>query len=196
MIRAGDVLENPISRETFVFTRTAADTNGDALEFLTIVRPGGAAGNAGMVHIHPLQTETFVVRKGEIAVTLGGRERVYAAGETAVVPAGTSHTWRNAHPTEDLEFVAEFRPALHWEAIFESVFALVQMGRTRPDGSIPLLQMAVTLHRYPDHYVLPAPSRWLQRALFALLSPLGRMMGYKAQYEYVRETPPHPGNLG
>ena len=63
MIRAGDQLENTITGEVLVFHRTSAETNGEAVVFETIVRPGGFVAAA---HVHPYQTERFEVTGGAV----------------------------------------------------------------------------------------------------------------------------------
>ena len=63
MAHAGLILDNPVSGERFEFRRTAADTNGELLEFdLTLAADGHVPG----AHVHPEQEERFVVHSGTV----------------------------------------------------------------------------------------------------------------------------------
>jgi hypothetical protein len=50
MAYAGQILENPQSGERFVFSRAAADTNGEYLEFDLELQPDGKVPGK---HVHP-----------------------------------------------------------------------------------------------------------------------------------------------
>ena len=68
---AGDVFENPATRETGRIITGAGDTEGRYMQSETRVRPGGAV---SVAHRHPHCTERFEVLEGELTVQLDGRD--------------------------------------------------------------------------------------------------------------------------
>lgn len=193
-VRAGDVIHNPISGETFTFLKTAADTGGTLLEIDCTVTPGGRLA-APLMHVHPKQDETFVIFEGHLRAVVGGVERTYGPGETVFIPAGTPHIGFNASDRKPVRFLTRLDNPGAWELLFAFIFDAARKGRTRPDGSMPLLPMAVALHRYPDHFSLAGPPVWLQKLAFALLFPVGRLLGHDVTYRVDRgpvPAIPHP----
>lgn len=74
MIQAGDVIENPVTGERLVFRKTSRETNGEAVELETFVKPDGFVAAA---HVHPHQEEQFHVLRGTVGFRLG-REEIFA----------------------------------------------------------------------------------------------------------------------
>lgn len=173
---AGKVIESPDT--TLVFERTAADTNGELLRFGQRVQAGHAPIPA---HVHARQEERFVVLSGRMGVRAAGIEKVLGAGEEAVVPPGTPHTFWNASPNgEVLHQVVELRPALDSERFFETVFGLQREGKLVEGRTPNLLMMAPVIVRYENW--LAGPPVVLQRLLFSPLALLGRLLGYRPSY--------------
>ena len=107
-----------------------------------------------------------------------GRETVTAQpGDCLVVPAGTPHKFWNAGSVDAI-FVAEVRPALQFEALLATMFALAADGKTNAHGMPNPLQLAVIAHAYADTIRVPVPPEFVQRAGLALAAPVGRMLGY------------------
>src|SRR3954453_22706521 len=108
MARAGDVLEDPTSGDRLVFLQTAAETNGELLEYeLTFTPRGFAVRN----HLHPRQSERHEVLEGSLGLVVAGKERTLAAGDAEDVPSNTQH---RIFATQDPPLRARFalRPAL------------------------------------------------------------------------------------
>jgi quercetin dioxygenase-like cupin family protein len=61
MAFTGQVLDNPISGERFVFHQTASDTGGQLLAFDLVLTPDGHVPGG---HVHPVQEERFQVLRG------------------------------------------------------------------------------------------------------------------------------------
>ena len=55
-------------------------------------------GDQAPPHVHHGSDEAFYVLDGEIEVLDGAERRILAAGELAVIPAGTVHTFANRGP--------------------------------------------------------------------------------------------------
>jgi mannose-6-phosphate isomerase-like protein (cupin superfamily) len=181
MIRAGDVIENAVTGERIVFRKTSRETNGNAVVIETFVRPNGFVAAA---HVHPSQEERFEVLSGSLGMKVGGEKVVAGPGQRVTVPAGTAHTFWNAGDTE-AHFVCEISPALQFESLLETMFALAADGKTNRKGMPNPLRLAVIANWHFDTVQLPFPPAILQRIGLALGAPLGRLLGYGATYEPV-----------
>jgi quercetin dioxygenase-like cupin family protein len=178
MIHAGDTIENPVTGERIVFQRTSRETNGEAVAFETIVGPNGFVAAA---HVHPRQEERFEIVAGTLGLRMGGEEIVAGPGETLIIPAGTPHRFWNAGDDE-VRFRCEVRPALQFEQLLETMFALAADGKTNRKGMPNPLRLAVIARAYFDVVRLPFPPVFVQRWGLALGAPLGRLVGYRATY--------------
>ena len=74
------------------------------------------------------------------------------------------------------------RPAMKMEEFFETIWGLAKDGKTNEGGVPNLLQVAVIAREHADEYRLVRPPWPVQRALFAVLAPAGRLLGYMARY--------------
>ncbi|HEY7692075.1 MAG TPA: cupin domain-containing protein [Gaiellaceae bacterium] len=179
MIRTGTVIENPVTGERIVFRKTSRDTGGEAVVIETFVQPHGFVAAA---HVHPGQEERFEVLKGSIGFKIGREQIVAGPGQRLTVPAGTPHRFWNAGDTE-AHFVCEVRPALQFESLLETMFALAADGKTNRKGMPNPLRLAVIANAHFDTVRLPFPPAILQRIGLALGSPAGRLLGYTPTYE-------------
>ncbi len=151
MIRTGDSIANPVTGETVTFQRTSADSDGELVIAEVTLEPGGSA--AG-VHVHPNQTETFQILDGTVGFRLG-RERLFATtGETIVVKAGTAHAFWNTGEGQ-ARFLCEMRPALGFERLLETMFALARDGKTNSRGLPHPLRLAAIADHHRDDLQLP-----------------------------------------
>jgi len=180
-VKSGDVLEHPVTREKIVFRKTAHDTGGELMQADVYMQPGGFVAAA---HIHPRQEERFEVIAGTLHGRIAGKELTAGPGEIFIVPKGTPHAWWNSGDNE-LHVLVEVRPALRFETFFETFFGLAQEGKVDPKTGLPnLLQLAVTLPAFQNELILAQPPRLVQRVLFGLLAPIGRLLGYRAECPY------------
>jgi quercetin dioxygenase-like cupin family protein len=184
MVRVGDVIDNPTTGETMTFLRTAKETGGEFLLIDMAVRAGGFVAGE---HIHPYQEERFHITSGHITVRIDGEERRYGAGDNITIPAGAPHAWWNSGPDE-LRVLLAFRPAGRFAEFITTFFALARAGQTNKRG-IPTnpLQLAATFSGYQDVIRGTRPPWLVQRLLFALLNPIGRLLGYRADVPYPRQ---------
>lgn len=184
MAHAGDVLENPVTRERLTFLQTAADTRGELLRIEFSFEPGGFV---AAEHVHPAQEERIEIVAGAPAFRIAGRERVGRAGDVVVVPPGTPHKWWNGGDVEARAFV-ELRPALRMEALFETMAALARAGKLNRKGFPDPLRGAVIARAFKAE-IAPAhdsatPFGWLplplMSALLVVLGAVGRALGYRS----------------
>jgi mannose-6-phosphate isomerase-like protein (cupin superfamily) len=186
MIHAGDMLENPITGERLLFRKTSSDTGGEVVVLETFVKPDGFVAAA---HVHPYQEERFEVLDGSVGFMLGRKEFVAGPGEKLTVPAGTPHRFWNAGE-EEARFVCEVRPALQFEQLIETMFALASDGKTNSRGLPNPLRLAVIANATFDTVRLPFPPAWMQRLGLAMGAPVGRLLGYEPVY-VPAEVPGH-----
>ncbi len=176
MFTSGQTISNAVTGEEIRFLQTAAETGGARVVVDTLVRPGGAVATR---HIHPHQTERFEVLEGEMAFHVGREHVTLTAGDAVTVPAGTPHAFCNAGAV-DARFRAEVSPALHFEELLATMFALAAEGRTNDRGMPNPLQLAVVADAYWDTIRVPFPPAIVQRLGLALLAPVARVCGYRA----------------
>jgi hypothetical protein len=97
------------------------------------------------------------------------------------VPAGTPHKLWNAGD-ETAHFVCEIRPALQFESLVETMFALAADGKTNRKGMPNPLRLAVIAQAHFDTVQLPFPPAIIQRLALALAAPFGKALGYGPVY--------------
>jgi quercetin dioxygenase-like cupin family protein len=178
MIRTGDTIHNPVTGERVTFLATSADTDGEAVVIETVVQPDGCVAAA---HVHPAQSERFAVKSGKLGLKVGREKRTLGAGEFVIVEPGTAHRFWNAGD-EPVRFVCEIRPALQFESLLETMFALAADGKTNRKGMPNLLRLAVIANAHFDTVRLPFPPAWLQKAGLVLGAPVGRLLGFEPVY--------------
>jgi quercetin dioxygenase-like cupin family protein len=175
MAHPGDVVEAPLLGARATFLETAEQTNGELLSVEVVLPPGFSVSE----HLHPAQEERHKVVRGTLRARVGGQQRDYLEGETAIGPPGVAHAWSNQSDGEDLCIVSEHRPALHMEALLEGGFTIARDLQADKKGVLKhLLRMAVLLDETSDDFYM---TQWPMQALlrlFAALAPIGRLLGY------------------
>lgn len=181
--RRGDVLENVITGErAIVLVGTEDSDDGRVIAFMG-VRPGGAVVGE---HVHSSITERFRVVSGQLGVRINGREAELGPGEEITVRPGVVHDWWNAGG-EEAQVVVEIDPGRRFEIMISTLFGLANDGLTNDKGMPHLLQAAVIAQEFGDVVEFVRPPRIIQRALFGVLAPIGRALGYRPYYErYLR----------
>jgi quercetin dioxygenase-like cupin family protein len=185
MIHTGDTIQNPVTGERITFLATSRDTDGEAVVIEVVVQPKGFVAAA---HVHPFQSERFAVAEGTLGLKAGGSKLTLRRDEVFIVEAGRPHRFWNAGENE-ARFVCEIRPALEFESLLETMFALAADGKTNRKGMPNPLRLAVIAQAHFDTVRLPFPPAWLQKAGLGLGAPLGRVLGYGAIYEPAAGTP-------
>jgi quercetin dioxygenase-like cupin family protein len=125
-----DIIFNPIFKDTCIFLKTAAQTNGEysAMEVML----GARGGNP--LHRHTAFTETFTVLEGELGLVVNGRNRVLRAGERVIVQKGEPHRFYNPG-TAEARFHLQFTPGhTGAERMLRIVYGLARDGETDGKG--------------------------------------------------------------
>jgi quercetin dioxygenase-like cupin family protein len=185
VINPGETIVNPVTGERIVFHRTSASTNGECVEIEVFVQPGGVVAAA---HVHPFQTERFEILGGTIGMKVGRKKIRARYGDVLTVEPGTAHRFWNAGDDE-LHFVCVVKPALQFEHLLETMFALAADGKTNRKGMPNPLRLAVIARATFDTVRLPLVPAWLQRTALAAGAPLGRLLGYDASYKPAGRVP-------
>lgn len=166
-----EVLEDALFNQRYSFRR-----EGDVLHTEIWVNPGGGV---DIDHVHPHQEERLTeVVEGELVYRIDGDERTMRPGDTATVPRGVPHAFRNDGPTAAyVRFESE--PPMELE---ESVKAGIAMGESESftGGGIPktpgaMMAAAEFAERYKETTRLMAPIPWfVQQVVNPPLAFLGR----------------------
>ena len=180
MAKAGDTMENPVSGQHLIIQKTAQDTGGELLEVESVyTKP---TPSRPPTHYHPRQEERFEVLAGRLNVLVDGQERALEEGEVLILPPGVPHEMWAAEAGARVNW--QTRPALKTEAFFETVWGLAKDGKVNDKGAPNLLRVALIAREYEDEFRLTSPPWAVQRALFGLLAPVGRLLGYRVRYPY------------
>jgi quercetin dioxygenase-like cupin family protein len=176
-MHAGEVYEHPYER--LVVRVGTAESDGRELVADLYVRadaPGVPR------HIHPGVAETLTVIRGRVSAWSPDEgERILGPGDTLHVPTNTRHDWRPVGD-EDVRMLVEARPGARFEEMWRQFMGLLQDGKAGPKGP-GFLQMMMMAHEFSDVMAIAGPPLVLQRALAALVTPIGRLRGYQGRYE-------------
>ena len=169
---------NPKTGQIIKFLQTAQDTGGDLLEMESTLKPHSVE---PPFHYHPYQEENFVIISGELSVNIDGVIKTYSAGEKFHVPKNVPHSMWNA---SDLPAILNWqvRPALNTEYFFEDSIGLANDGKTNEKGMPPLLQVALLANEYSNTFRFTKPPFIIQKIIFSILTPIGRLLGYRGTY--------------
>jgi len=91
MARSGDRFDMP-DGSAYVVERSAAEAGGASVEMEFFLPPGCVPPPP---HVHPQQVEEYEVLQEDFDVMVDGEWRTLAPGESASVPRGALHTFRN-----------------------------------------------------------------------------------------------------
>jgi quercetin dioxygenase-like cupin family protein len=188
MINAGDTITNPVTGERMTFLTTSRETGGELCLVEVTVEPNGFVASP---HLHPSQSERFEVLEGEVELRLGREAVVARPGDVVVVEPGTPHRFRNTGGSP-ARFRCEVRPALQFEQLLETMFALAADGKTNRKGMPNPFRLAVIAAAHFDDVRLPFPPAWVQRAGLAVGAPLGRLLGFTPTYRPAAARPATP----
>lgn len=191
MSDGGQAIENA---EPLEVTKHVSNSSGEYVRFETTVHPSVDAVGADDEldherflidnpdeHLHPHQKEVIEVLAGEYGVEIDGSEHRLNKGEEITVPKNTPH--RHWNPSAKPVRVAhEHHPALDSAEHVEAMYSLAQQGKTNEKGIPNPLRFAVVNKAYPGVAYTTAVPVAIQKALFTLLAPVGRLLGYSAEY--------------
>lgn len=177
-------LANPRTGEYGVLRKPARGPQDSTIADL-YARPGATV---PFEHIHPSSTETFIVVRGSLGLSLDGQKSEAGTGARIAVPPGTAHAWWNNGDTTAWVIV-NIDPGARFEQLLRNMFMLAADGRTDERGRPGLLQSALTAANFDDVHRLVRPPRAVQKLLFGALAPIARLRGLRASYpEYLERV--------
>lgn len=170
MAKTGDRFEMP-DGSVYAVTSAAADSGGKRVE-MEFTLPSGSV--SPPPHVHPRPVEEYEVIEGSLELMVGGAWRTLTVGQTASVPAGVLHTFRNRSgiPVRVRNVHA---PAERFEDYIEHICTLTRARGIRgaKDPRIAIYLSMITL-QYPETLV---PGRMQERLGMRALAGLGRLFG-------------------
>jgi quercetin dioxygenase-like cupin family protein len=172
-----EVLDNPVLGHQYRFLHRGSDESGEYLHSEFRLQADAKHFDE---HIHPEQAETWRVLSGEFEVVVDGEKRTLVAREEVTLPAGVPHYHGNVSGSEARLF-HEIRPVMDFEAGLRMFCQLAQAGKTNANGG-NLLATAVFLSEHPNQLYMAKPSIGAQNVMLKTLAPLGRLLGYEADY--------------
>ena len=178
MVSITRTIRNTVTGHAFRLLRTARDTGGERLE-MEVTYPSSSI--RPPMHYHPYQTEHFRVLSGEMTVVMDGQPRILKTGDTLEVPPNKHHAMWN-HGDQPAVMHWTVTPALQTEQLFDTLAALANGGKTNSEGTPNLLQVSLTMLHFSREFRLSKPPFAVQQLVFRLLSPLARLLGYRAVY--------------
>ena len=170
-MRPGETIEAPHMGMRVTCRESAASSGGELLSFSFWMR-GGAT--PPPLHVHPHQEERITVVSGSVRSRSGASDRVLSPGDGVVSPPGEPHTVGPAG-NQDVEMVAELRPALTYEQFIERSFALDRAGYVNAKDRGNPLRLA-TARPHEAEFFMPRIPIGLQRMLLGALDRLGRRL--------------------
>lgn len=173
------MIENKRTGQRMKFLKTWEDTNGTQLQ-IECFSPFSSAREPE--HIHPYQENRFHVLAGELWFCVDGKDRVIYPGETISIPKNTPHYFWNAG-TAEAHYIQEFFPALNIDGLFETFFALARDSRLNKNGAPNIFRTSLIMLRHEKEIRLVRPAWAIQKLIFSLLAPVGKLLGYKSQYQ-------------
>jgi mannose-6-phosphate isomerase-like protein (cupin superfamily) len=173
-MRPGEIIEAPNMGMRVRCRESGTTTGGEVLRFDLWMR-GGAT--PPPIHVHPHQEERITVVSGSVRSRSGPTDRVLSPGETVVSPPGEPHTVGPAGD-DDVEMIAELRPALAYEHFIERSCALDRAGHLNAKGRGNPLRMATSGAREAEFF-LPRVPLGLQRAVMVAMERVARRLGYE-----------------
>jgi uncharacterized protein YndB with AHSA1/START domain/quercetin dioxygenase-like cupin family protein len=125
MANAGDVLDLAPLGCSVKLVRTAAETEGELVEFDVLGRPKGFLVQS---HVHSNQDEHYEVIAGAMLLVENGCEHVLRAGDTMRTPAGVAHRQLPGNDGSDGHVRVQVRPAGDTQAFLERVADMCAAG--------------------------------------------------------------------
>jgi quercetin dioxygenase-like cupin family protein len=178
MPKAGQILANPLTGDTYEFITTALGSNGLEVSMkATIHSKGPLVPN----HIHLLQDETFEIISGKLTISTGNNIADLLPCEIVTLPRNVAHNHYNMQD-EPAVYIHTMRPALDFDYFIENLVGLAADGKTK-QGKASLMQQMVTLKYLDSKVMLADMPTGVQKLMFNTLGPIGRLMGYRAIYK-------------
>jgi mannose-6-phosphate isomerase-like protein (cupin superfamily) len=179
MIKAGDTIINIRTGQRMTFLQTWLETNG---MFLQIECESPVSNTREHLHLHPYQENRFQIVSGELTFSIDGTIHKASEGTTLSVPKNVLHEFWNEGNVSAV-YIQEFFPALKIDQLFETFFALARDGKLNKKGKPNIFRASVIMLHFQNELRLAQYNWTLQKIVFTLLAPIGKLLGYSETYE-------------
>jgi len=169
MAKTGDRFEMP-DGSVYEVTAASADSAGEFVG-MQFTLPAGSV--PPPPHVHPSQVEEYEIVEGTLELMVAGDWRTLQVGESAAVPIGVLHTFRNRSGAP-VRVANAHRPAMRFEDYIEHICVLLRARGIKgaKDPRVPLY-LSMLMLEYPE--TLTAGRR-RERAVLNALAGLGRLL--------------------
>ncbi len=169
MAASGDRFEMP-DGSAYVVIRPSSETGGEFVE-MEFALPSGCV--PPPPHVHPSQVEEYEVLEGSFEVVIDGRWSTLAAGQSAAVPQGALHTFRN-RSGRPVRVRNRHLPAMRFEDFIERTSqTLRSAGITNKRDPRVYMCLSKVMLRYGDTLV---QGRRRERIPMRALASLGELL--------------------
>jgi len=121
---------NPIQKDTVIFLKTGAETNGEYTLVEVELADGGGVG----LHYHKTYSEKFDCLEGEVQIGLGKKIYTLQPGQSATAEPNINHLFRN-RSGKPCKFKVEIRPAsVGFERSLQIGYGLASDGLCKKNG--------------------------------------------------------------
>lgn len=171
MAKSGDRFEM-VDGSVYAVTKAATDTGGEYVEMEFTLPPKSISPPP---HVHAELTEEYVVTEGALDVMIEGEWQTLTPGQSASVPPGALHTFKN-RTSGTVRTRNVHRPPARFEDYIEHIHDLLEArGITSArDPRVPIYLSMVML-QYPDTL---APGRAPERIGIKAMAGLGRLLRF------------------
>jgi len=167
---------NTRTSQRMIFRNSGEGKNGQFLD-IECFSPSSAVKEPE--HIHPFQENSFEVISGKMNFSVNGKEQIVGSGESITISKGVPHYFWNDGGTE-VHYIQYFKPALQIEKFFRTFFTLARENRLNKNGLPNIFLISIISLKYQNEIRLVKPPWVLQKLIFSVLSPVGKILGYKA----------------
>jgi len=169
MATSGERFKMP-DGSVYIVRRAAAETDGESVE-MEFVLPARCV--PPPPHIHPRQVEEYEVVEGRLDLVVEGDWCTLAPGESASVPIGALHTFRN-HSGGVVRVRNWHRPAMRFEDFIERTCSTLHAaGVKRKRDPRVALYLSMVMLEFDDTLV---PGRRRERVPMQALARIARLL--------------------
>ena len=171
MAKTGDRFQMP-DGSVYAVTRPAAATGGEYVEMEFVLPPGCTPPPP---HVHPDQIEDYEVLEGSFEVNVEDEWRTLRAGESASVPVGALHTFRNRSGAV-VRLRNRHTPAVRFEDFIESMHGSLRAAGVRRGRDPRVFLLLPTVFEEFGDTLVAGPR---QRPAIRAMARLGRVLGLR-----------------
>jgi len=169
MAKTGERFAMP-DGSVYEVTSAASESAGEFVEMQFTLPPGCVPPPP---HVHPRPVEEYEVIEGTLEVMIDASWRTLGPGESAVVPVGVLHTFRNRSGAP-VRVRNVHRPAMRFEDYIQHICELLHARavKSTKDPRVPLY-LSMLMLEYPETL---AAGRRRERFALSALAAVGRML--------------------